>query len=50
MDASSAIFENGSSAGLQLDLLVEVEGSVNASNVLIGSKVKIIPLIMVMII
>lgn len=44
VDASSASFENGSAAGLQLDLLVEVEGSVNASSVLIASKVKVIPL------
>ena len=44
IDASGAIFENGSEAELQLDLLVEVEGEVDASNVLIASKVKIIPL------
>lgn len=43
IDASNAVIENGSSTELQLDLLVEVEGRIDA-NVLIASKVKIIPL------
>jgi len=44
VDASSAIVENGIPAELQLDVLVEVEGRVDVSNILIASRVKIIPL------
>jgi hypothetical protein len=44
VNASSAIVENGVPAELLLDVLVEVEGRVDISNILIASKVKIFPL------
>ena len=44
VDASSATIENGTEADLKLDVLVEVEGDVSESDVLIASKIKIVPL------
>ena len=44
VDAGSAAIENGSVTNLQLNVLIEVEGIVDDSNILVASKVKIIPL------
>lgn len=41
VNASSAIFEGGTSADLNLNLKVEVDGTVNASGVLVAEKVEI---------
>jgi hypothetical protein len=44
VDASGAIFENGNAEELKLDLLVEVEGSVDTPDILNASRIKIIPI------
>jgi hypothetical protein len=41
VDASSAIYEGGTEADLNLNLKVEVEGNINSSGVLVAEKVEI---------